>query len=174
MSIGLPLLGERVLLRRLMETDLADFQAYRRDAEVARYQGWEPRSDDWALAFLREMATAPLLAAGPWCQLGIAERGSNRLIGDIGLCRRPEAVEIGFSLARPSQGQGLAFEALHLLIHQALPSCPVVAITDARNVACLRLLERLGLRQVATEQAIFRGEPCLEHKYQLERATLRL
>ncbi|MDI4634460.1 GNAT family N-acetyltransferase [Pelomonas sp. V22] len=174
MSIALPLLGERVQLRRLAETDLADFQAYRRDVEVARYQGWEPRSDDWALAFLREMAAAPLLEAGQWCQLGIAERQSNRLIGDIGLCRHAEAVEIGFSLARPSQGLGLAFEAMQLLIDEALAPHPVIAITDARNVACLRLLGRLGLQQVATERAMFRGQPCLEHKYRLERATLRL
>jgi RimJ/RimL family protein N-acetyltransferase len=55
-----------------------------------------------------------------------------------------------------------------------LASHPVIAVSDDRNVACLRLLERLGLQRVATERAMFRGEPCLEHKYQLERATLRL
>jgi RimJ/RimL family protein N-acetyltransferase len=174
MSIELPLRGARVELRRLSEADLDDFQAYRSDPEVARYQGWEPRSDDWARGFLRDMATAPLLTPGHWCQLGIAEHASGRLIGDVGLCRHADAVEIGFSLARPAQGRGLAFETLRLLLDQALRQDRVMAISDARNVACLRLLARLGLQLVGTEQAMFRGEPCLEHKYQLERATLRL
>jgi len=46
----------------------------------------------------------------------------------------------------------------------------IIAITDARNGASIRLLERLGMRLQTTASAIFRGEPCQEHLYVLDRA----
>jgi hypothetical protein len=57
----LPRFGNGFVLRRLRADDLAEFQAYRRDPELGRYQGWLPVSDEEALAFLREMNAAPLL-----------------------------------------------------------------------------------------------------------------
>lgn len=166
--------SERVELRRLSPADLQDFQAYRHDAEVGRYQGWTAQPDAQALAFLDKMGLAPFtLASGEWLQLGIAERASGRLIGDIGLCRRSETeAEIGFSLAAPAQGQGLAGEALGLalqLLFGQFGLRRVIAITDARNGASIRLLQRLGARLEMSEEAVFRGEACVEHRFVIDR-----
>ena len=81
----LPRLGNGFMLRRLASDDLPEFQAYRHDPELGRYQGWSPMSDEEATAFLREMNTAPLLNPGNWTQIGIAEPDSGLLIGDIGV-----------------------------------------------------------------------------------------
>jgi RimJ/RimL family protein N-acetyltransferase len=43
----------------------------------------------------------------------------------------------------------------------------VRAVTDARNLASIALLERLGFRRASEQQAMFRGEPCVEYVYVL-------
>lgn len=164
----------RVILRRLAVADLTAFQRYRQDPETGRYQGWAAMSDGEAQAFLTEMAVAPAFPAGAWWQIGIAERASNRLIGDIGIivaADRREA-EIRFALGRRSQGRGFGGEAVRgamRLLFARTPVDRIVAITDARNLASMRLLERIGMRKTETLNSLFRGEPCIEYRYVLNR-----
>lgn len=170
----LPRLRDGVVLRRLAVSDLAAFQAYRHDAELGQYQGWLPMSDDQATAFLAEMSTAALLQPGVWSQIGIAKSGDEALIGDIGLLLAHDGThaEIGYTLSRQSQGQGIASiavrEAINLVFERT-PAERVIGITDARNLPSIRLLERVGLRRIASAAATFRGESCLEYTYALPR-----
>ena len=166
----LPRPAERIVLRRLCVADLADFQAYRQDPEVARYQGWEAVPDPKAVAFLAEMTTAALLQPGAWCQIGIAEKRNNRLIGDIGICLTADGdeAEVGFSLNRQAQGKGLAREAVRegiRLVFDHTGAKRVIGITDARNLPSITLLERLGMRKTQELQSLFRGEPCTEYVF---------
>lgn len=161
-------------LRRLRVADLPAFQAYRGDEEVGRWQGWQPMSANEAQAFLREMATLPFAPPGDWFQLAIARRDDDALIGDMGLHLHADGrtLELGFTLARAAQGQGLAAEAVKLALARVFAHTParrVLAITDTRNAASVRLLRRLGFRPLATLPALFRGEPCLEHHFVLHR-----
>lgn len=161
-------------LRRLRPGDLAAFQAYRHDPEVGRWQGWQPQTDAQALAFLAEMATCPLFAPGQWTQLAIADDLTDQLIGDLGIHISDDATEaeFGFTLARAAQGRGLASAAVREALQRVFAETPVQRIhaqTDARNTACLRLLQRLGATHVARIEAEFRGEPCIEHRYELAR-----
>jgi RimJ/RimL family protein N-acetyltransferase len=171
----LPLVCNRVILRRLSPDDLAPFQAYRHDEAVGRYQGWLPVSDQDALAFLEKMQSTPLFTRDEWVQLGIAERETNGLIGDIGVGMSADGTraEIGFSLAANAQGRGLATEALCAalkLIFAYTSAASIAGITDARNDASIRLLERLGMQRVETKDALFRDEPCVEYVYEMSRA----
>lgn len=161
-------------LRRLAPTDLAAFQAYRSDPEVGRWQGWMPKPDAEALAFLQEMAAIPWFVPGQWTQLGIADDDTGELLGDIGIHVSADGrdAEFGFTLARAAQGRGIAKAAVHAtmaVVFQQTRAERIHAQTDARNTACIRLLERLGatlLESIATE---FRGEPCIEFRYELAR-----
>src|SRR6185295_87942 len=110
----LPFAGEGVVLRRLGAADLGAFQAYRRDAELGRYQGWLPLLDASARAFLEEMGSVPLFRPGEWAQLGIAAPGGGAILGDIGLHLAADGreVEVGFTLARRVHGRGLATAAV--------------------------------------------------------------
>ena len=171
-----PRIGARVLLRRLTAADLPAFQAYRHDAELGRYQGWLPQTDLHAQDFLDEMSRATLLAPGAWVQLGIASCSDDALIGDIGLCvsSTGESAEIGFTLRASSQGHGLAGEAVRAAIQfvfEATAVARIVGITDARNLASIRLLERVGMHRTSTGPAEFRGEACIEHVHELRRPT---
>ena len=171
---ALPLEGQSVRLRQFRVDDLPSFQAYRADPELGRYQGWRPMSDAAATSFLTEMAAAPFCTPGCWCQLAVANPGTDALIGDIGLhlAADSQTLEIGFTLARAEQGRSLAFEAVSLALAVAFEHLPVQrvqAITDTRNTASVRLLQRLGFAHLATLEALFRGEVCQEHHFEFWR-----
>jgi aminoglycoside 6'-N-acetyltransferase len=162
-------------LRRLRASDLQAFQTYRTLPELGLYQGWSPMSDAEAVAFLTGMNRAPLFRPGEWVQLGIAEPASDGLVGDIGLflSEDGETGEVGFTLQPSAQGRGIAGravrEALQLLF-AATEVSRVRAITDARNLPSIRLLERLGFEFLSRRSVVFRGEPCTEKVYVLRNA----
>jgi len=171
----LPIHAGRITVRRLQPSDLESFLAYRCNPSVGLYQGWTVMSRAEALAFLDEMSHTPCFPAGQWCQLAIADRIADQLLGDIGIHVQaaPEtSAEVGFTLHPDWQGRGLAQEAVGAIIQALFTHTPVthiVGITDARNLASIRLLERLGMQKLRTDEAIFRGEPCIEHTYILRR-----
>jgi len=104
----LPWSGDRVALRRLRPADLAPFQAYRHDAEVGRYQGWEPQSDEGARASIAAMTQAEFGRAGEWLQIAIADSAGDNLLGDIGLliAESGREAEFGITLAAPLRAEG--------------------------------------------------------------------
>jgi [ribosomal protein S5]-alanine N-acetyltransferase len=163
-----------IVLRRLALADLVAFQGYRTDAVLGQYQGWSPMSDTQAAAFLKEMSTAVLIQPGVWCQLGIAKAENQTLIGDIGLllARDGRYAEIGFTLSRQWQGQGIATisarEAINL-VFEVTEAEQVIGITDSRNISSIRLLERVGMRRIKSVTTVFRDEPCIEYTYALDR-----
>lgn len=175
--LHLPHAAERVRLRRLRVSDFRGFHAYRGDPGVARYQGWETTTETETEALLRDLArNASGLEPGEWVQIGIALQDGDRLIGDLGVWLSPDqrTAEFGVSLARSAQGQGHAREAAAALVALLFAHTPVqrvIAISDARNAACLRLLGRLGMRHADTVGAECKGELCTEHLYVLERGS---
>lgn len=163
----LPRRSGRIVLRRLAVSDLAEFQAYRCDPEVARYQGWETVTDNEARSFLADVATGNLLAPGHWCQIAVALASTGELIGDIGLCLSEDEkeAELGVSLSRSAQGQGLAVEAVMeaiRLVFEHTVADRVVGITDIRNQPSTALLQRVGMRQYAQQESVVKGELCSE------------
>jgi RimJ/RimL family protein N-acetyltransferase len=171
-SDPLPHGAGRVVLRRLTPADLVRFQAYRHDTEVGLYQGWEPVPDHVAIQFLQDMSDVQLFPRGAWIQLGIADRQTNELVGDVGVCVSADAneAEIGFTLAREAQGSGLGTEAVRELVDLIFNQIDVgriVATVDERNTRANRLLTRIGFRQAATTHGVFRGEPCSEYVWEI-------
>ena len=170
----LPRGRNRIVLRRLALADLDAFQAYRRDPRIGLYQGWEPQSDDEALRFISDMRDVVLFPPGRWVQLGIADRRTDALIGDVGICvaATMETAEVGFTLSAAAQGVGLGTEAVREaldLIFDYAPVMQVRAVTDTRNTPSVRLLERVGMRRLDTVASMFRGNPCTEHIYGISR-----
>lgn len=170
----LPHSAQRVRLRRLRPSDFRAFHAYRSDPDVARYQGWEVMSEDEAMTFLRENGRDARLEPGEWAQLGIASLDDDRLLGDFGVWLAPDArwAEFGISLHPEAQGLGLAREATAALIGLLFAHTPAQSVTagvDPRNTACIRLLQGVGMRLVTTVDAEYKGEPCSEHIFVLER-----
>lgn len=174
MADPLPRRAGPVLLRRLAPDDLPAFQAYRRDAGLARYQGWVATPDQEALGFLAHMHAARLLQPGVWCQIGIADADGGGLIGDMGLLLSADAAqaEIGFTLRRESHGRGLATAAVReaiALVFESTPAQRVIGAADVRNLPSIRLLERVGMQRVETRRIQSHGEACTEFVYAVDK-----
>ena len=170
----LPRHAEGVLLRRFAASDLGEFQAYRSDPEVGRYQGWSVQTDAEAADFLARMSGMPLFRPGDWTQVAIVERAAQRLVGDIGIFIPADSqeAEIGFTLRREYQGRGLGVAAVRAAIDLVFEETNVervLGVTDARNLPSIRLLQRVGMHMLESRQTEFRGEPCTEHVYALSR-----
>jgi len=126
--------------------------------------------DAEAAVFLADMSRAPLFAPGAWIQLGIAERPAGPLVGDVGLFLSADgrSAEVGFTLAPAAQGRGIATAAVResvRLLAAVTTAQRVLGITDHRNGASVRVLERAGFRLHERRDVVFRGEPCTEHVY---------
>jgi [ribosomal protein S5]-alanine N-acetyltransferase len=90
----------------------------------------------------------------------------DRVIGGINLRLSPEhrLAELGYGLARSAWGRGLATEAVRAVMDTAFVSLPLLnrvrAVADPRNVASLRVMERLGMVRegVLRQNRVLRGE----------------
>lgn len=143
----------RLALRPFEPRDIEPFSEYRSDPQVAQYQGWQvPYTLEQAAQFVDEMRSRVPGADGQWYQLAIELKTTGRLIGDCAFYRLGENLaqaEIGFTLARPFQGQGYASEAVTRLLaylFDELGLHRVKANTDPANLASIRLLNKVGMR----------------------------
>jgi RimJ/RimL family protein N-acetyltransferase len=144
----------RLTIEPLAERDVDAFTGYRRDPDVARYQSWGTdysRAD--AERLVADQRDGRLPSPGGWLQLAVRKTASEALLGDLALHRldgQPDTFEVGVTLARSSQGQGIASEALAALLDLVFDregAHRVVASCDARNDGVARLLTRAGFRR---------------------------
>ncbi len=165
------LIGERVSLRLLQEQDLSAFAHYRSQADIARYQSWSEYTLEDAKSLYRNMGLRAFGAPGHWFQIAIIDNESGQLTGDLALhFIDGRQTEIGFTLSSDWQGQGIAREALQLMLEylfDGMKKHRVISITDTRNSAAVHLLERLAFRREAhyVDNIFFKGEWGSEYQY---------
>lgn len=161
---------QRCLLRPFKDKDLTIFTAYRDNPNVARYQSWTNFSYAEALALYQGMQEQGFGLAGIWYQIAIADRHTDKLLGDLALCLvGPDMAEVGFTIDPLHQGRGYGREGLNALLGYLFDTqghLTVRAVTDVRNLASIRLLESVGFKQQGqARQVIFKGEPAQEYLY---------
>jgi RimJ/RimL family protein N-acetyltransferase len=144
---------ERLLLRAWQPSDDQPFAAINADPEVTRYLRGPMRRDesDELLATIR----------GHWRQhafglYAVEVKQTGAFAGFVGLAVPsflPEvlpAVEVGWRLGREHWGNGYATEGAQASLAHAfgpLGLRQVISIIDPRNVASVRVAERLGMRR---------------------------
>ena len=154
-ELHIPIITERLELRRLMPDDAEAMFAYRSDPIVAKYQDWKPESVEQTREFINRLSDIDLDTPGTWFQLALVHRESGELIGDCGLRflkddRRQS--EIGITLAPSHQRQGYALETVRAVLEYlftGLGKHRVFASMDPRNTAVIELFKRVGMRQEA-------------------------
>ena len=139
----------RLLLRRWRESDLEPFAAMNADPEVMEFFPSTLTPQESAAMVEKTEASFETEGFGLWA----AElRGD--FIGYVGLSRpRFQAdftpcVEIGWRLARPFWGQGLATEAATHVLKDGFERLQLPAIlswTATLNTRSVRVMERLGM-----------------------------
>lgn len=143
----------RLRLDALRGEDAAALFACRADPAVSRYQGWRPVSLDEAVRFIERQQAVAFDTPGTWFQFAMRLRHGGVLAGDLGLhFVDADTVEFGVTLSPAQQGRGLAAEAVRAvlgLVFDTLKRHRVYASVDPRNLACVKLLERLGMRKEA-------------------------
>lgn len=171
-----PITTERLVLRRLTVGDAAAVARYRADPAIARYQSWQAADADpqrLAAWFAQHDAGEPDVAEGAGLLVAITLRVGGALVGDCTLRLRGDVAataELGYSLAPEHHRRGYATEATAALCRWALtlPAIGrVVALTDVRNRASIAVLERLGMKRIATIETKLRGEATRALWYQL-------
>jgi RimJ/RimL family protein N-acetyltransferase len=135
---------KRLLLRPATPDDLEAFHGILKDARAMAYWSTAPHGD---IAETRKWL-ASMIDIDPSQGEDFVIDLNGRLIGKAGLYRYPE---IGFILHPDEWGKGYAREALHAVLTRAfgvhhLPR--VEADVDPRNDSSLRLLTRLGFREI--------------------------
>jgi RimJ/RimL family protein N-acetyltransferase len=156
----------RLALRDLEANDGPRVFSYHKHPDVSRFQSWGTESVDVIQSYIRGLEGADPGTPGAWYQVGIYLLAGGKLIGDCGLrvpAADPAQAEVGITLAPDFQGQGFAAEALLALLVYLfvdLEKHRVFGSVDPRNLASMRLLQRVGMRQEAhfVKSLWFRGE----------------
>jgi RimJ/RimL family protein N-acetyltransferase len=139
---------ERLLLRAPLLEDAPDlFEAYGRDAEVARYMTWRPKQ---RIQEMEEFVAGCVAAwrggqRRPWV---LTRKPSAVAIGMIELRLDGHRADLGYVLARAAWGQGLMSEAARAVVELALAQPGVYRVAancDVENLASALVLEKAGM-----------------------------
>lgn len=162
--LAFPLLAERVLLRPFEQSDAPAAHAVYGNEEVMRYVGEGgavgPEQTARMISEYRRHQQEHGFAF--WA---VVERESGILIGDAGLEVTEHGVELGYTLARPWWGRGLATEAARLCLAAAagpLARPRLVALADVENPASAHVLEKIGFCGAGRRTAFGRTHHCFE------------
>jgi len=144
--------GPRIRLRPWRDSDSVPFAALNADPEVMRHFV-SPLTREQSDAFIAHNRAHE--AQHGYCFWAVELRDQAPLIGLCGLqrvtfeARFTPAVEIGWRLARPFWGQGLAEEAARIALAAGfgpLGLAEIVAFTVPANRRSWGLMQRLGMR----------------------------
>ena len=160
-----PIVSDRLLLRPVIESDAPSIQAYHSLEEVAKYQFWEPRSEEAVRGEVKKWTTHSQIDGEGDLQLAVILKKSGELIGDVFFKITDAAARqgtVGYTFNPAFQGKGYATEAAKVMLKLGFETFDLhrmFARCDARNVPSWRLMERLGMRREAhfKEHALFKG-----------------
>jgi RimJ/RimL family protein N-acetyltransferase len=164
---------ERLILRGYRREDFADYAAMWGDAEVTRFVGGKPFTEEEAWAkFLRSMGQWQALGFGGWA---VEQKASGRLIGDVGFIEGMREIspslkgvpEMGWAFTPFVHGKGYAFEAASAARDWGADHFGGVAmrcIIAPENAPSLRLAAKLGFVEML--HTTYRSDPII----MLERA----
>jgi ribosomal-protein-alanine N-acetyltransferase len=140
---------ERLILRRLTMDDLEPLAAIHADADVMQFVGGA-RTYAQTRTRLRDLIDAyETVGFSKWA---VVHRASGTFIGRCGPILEQvggvDEVEVGYDLAKPYWGQGLASEAAAAAVahcFSALGRSRVISLIRQENVASQRVARHLGM-----------------------------
>jgi RimJ/RimL family protein N-acetyltransferase len=162
-----PLSTERMLLRPYVAEDLAGLHAMFRREDVCRYLPWPPMDLGQAQAKLdQRLLQATIGPDRDAIVLAAVETATGRYLGEFMLrLRSPKdrQGEIGWSVHPDFQGRGFATEGAREMLRVGFDELGlhrIYAEADPRNLASLKVMERLGMRREAhlVETWLLKGE----------------
>jgi [ribosomal protein S5]-alanine N-acetyltransferase len=145
----MPLQTARLILDTWQLDDWTAFRPIAQDPEVMRYiTGGTPWSEEQIRGFVDKQVR--LYAERGFCRWRVLEPANGELMGFCGVGYWHHALELGWWLARPYWGRGLATEAAQCALRDVFERVcldHVVSVAMVGNVASRRIMEKLGMRQ---------------------------
>ncbi|GLR18341.1 GNAT family N-acetyltransferase [Portibacter lacus] len=139
---------ERLLVRRLISTDIGPFHEMQGNIEVMKYAGGKANSmeeDIKDLAYVMGCYDKPDNDFWVWAAV---DKGREECIGTIALVKdKEENWEIGFRLPQSQWGKGYATELVEGLIKlcESIDGLDnIIAYVDLRNVGSQKVLSKTG------------------------------
>lgn len=153
-TVNIPtIITERLVLRAFSPADLGPYSEMNADPQTMRYLG-EPFDD---VGTWRLMASLighwHLRGFGMWA---VQDGGTGEFLGRAGLYEQHgwPGTEVAWSIRRDRWGQGLATEAGSAALDFAMTvvgATEVISLIHPKNVASMRVAEKLGLSYARTE-----------------------
>ena len=146
---------QRLILRGIKLTDAEAMLKYRSNAKIYEFQNWKPQTLMEVEDFIRNKVSVLPDVPNTWYQLGILIKGTEEVVGDIGIHFLSEdnlQVEIGFTLCLECQGKGYASEGVASVIDYLFTNLGkhrIIASVDPLNTKSIALIERIGMRKEA-------------------------
>jgi ribosomal-protein-alanine N-acetyltransferase len=152
----------RLILRRLGLGDLDALEPILGDPEVMRFSIFGPETREGTLGFIKSTQRRyDRDGVGQWA---VIWKGSGGCAGLCGICTQriddAREHEIGYRLARPYWGKGIATEAACASRDYGLGRMKLsrlVAMVEPANAASIRVAEKMGMR--LEKDVVFYGKP---------------
>jgi RimJ/RimL family protein N-acetyltransferase len=162
-----PLRTERLTLRPYRESDLEYVADTFTRPEVVRYlydEVWTPETVADLLS--RRQGLGEIRREGDRLVLAVEETATGQVVGDVSLTYVSvvhRSGEVGWIFSPTHQGKGYATEAATEILRIGFEEMllrRIFARCDARNVASVRVMEKLGMRREAhfVENEFVKGE----------------
>ncbi|QDK40743.1 hypothetical protein DOM21_04585 [Bacteriovorax stolpii] len=173
---------ERLILRKVKQTDLNDIFEYCQNPNVARYVTWEPHQTiadtqkfiDYAQSSYAKGAPEPMV-------LVLKDDPKGKVIGSVGLIPaspKNRIFELAYALSEEHWGKGLVAEGSKAIINYAFNHFAIERLQcrcDVLNPQSSRVMEKLGMHYEGTLKAsmYLKGKPRDMHMYSLVRSDFR-
>lgn len=138
---------DRLILRRLEESDVDEIFAMRSDAEVMRFIR-APQNRVESVNWLNLVSSRWSSERIGFC--AVIEKQSDKFVGWCGLWQLKETdeLEIGYAIAKEFWGKGFATEAARAFIQygfERLKPDKIVGVAEPENLSSRRVMEKLGM-----------------------------
>lgn len=138
---------ERLILRKLTESDLNSVAAMRADADIMRYIR-EPQNRREALNWIKLVSSRWEREKIGFCSVILKETA--QFIGWCGLWQLKETdeIEVGYALFKEFWGRGFAVEASEAVLEYGFTELnlpKIVACANPGNKGSRRVMEKLGM-----------------------------
>jgi len=162
----LPIITERLVLRRYTYDDIPDVLRFASQPSVARVTSERIQATaEGVRRYIDLQNSYQPFESDKVFELAIERKADGKVIGLLGLiCRDPGQGEMGWALGVEYRGQGYATEAAMALMDYGFNSLGLHRIhadTSTDNLASWRIMERLGMRR----EALLRGAVYEEAKW---------